>query len=257
MQDREAAEAARGDEAIDLHLELHGLGVHERKGRESVAKRDRGGTGLVGCTCALHEARGRGRQLDPDWDIHSLFHRFQNAADHVFVIGDVGAHILAVHVRARQVQLNGVATYVHDGPGELLPVRHLIIPVGARHDRGDEHAGGVGGLDLFQVRQPQVERLVRNQLPIPRGVRDGIGALIARHVRRHIAGALKDRLGACYVFNVMQTDCFSDNAAPTGLKRAQDLALALGRRCGGQHERIFKLKARKSRRKSVHDSASQ
>ena len=59
----------------------------------------------------------------------------------------------------------------------------LLVAARAGHDRGDQHAIGIGLLDRRRSGQPPVERLVGDQLPVPRGMQRRPRPLLHREVR--------------------------------------------------------------------------
>ena len=243
VQDRQTTQAARGHKPIHLDLELQRFGVHQRQGREGVAQRNARRPRRIGRARRIDKRRGRRRQLDPDRHIHRLGHRRQDGADDILVIGNIRAHVLTVHMRTGHVQLQRVTARAHNGPRQFLPVRHLFRRPGTGHDRSDQHPVGIRGLDLFEIGQPKVQRLIRDQFPIPRRMRHRIGPFHPRDIWLLLACALVDRLGSGHVFHRVQPDGLGDNPAPTGLERLQDLAFAFGRRCRGQDERVNELQA--------------
>ena len=71
---------------------------------------------------------GRGRrQLGPDRDARDLLDDLGDDRDQPLVLADVRAHVLAVHVRTGEVQLEGVGARVLARLGQRLPVRELRV----------------------------------------------------------------------------------------------------------------------------------
>ena len=154
---------------------------------------------------------------------------------------------------ARHVEFNRITADAHNRLCQLAPIIELFLIARPCHDRRDDHAVGVRVLYFFKIREPKLERLVRDQFPIPRRVRHGVGALHARDIWFLFAGALIDRFRASDVFDRMQANRLGDNPAPSGLKRFEDLAFTLSGRRGGQNERIDEIQSCKGRRKfSAH-----
>ena len=82
----------------------------------------------------------RGRELRPDRHRRDFLHDLGDDRDQLLILADVRAHVLAVHVRARQVQLERVRALVLAGLRERLPVRELLVAARAGHDRRDQDA---------------------------------------------------------------------------------------------------------------------
>ena len=95
---------------------------------------------------------------------HLLDRLGDDRAEHL-VLADVRAHVDAVHVRAREVELERVGARVLAGPRQRLPVVQLLVAARAGHDRGDQHLGRVRFLDPREPRDPPVERLVARSAP--------------------------------------------------------------------------------------------
>ena len=74
--------------------------------------------------------------------------------DELGVLADVRAHVRAIHVRTRQVQLERVGAFVLAGLRQRLPMPQLGIAARARHDRRDEHARRMRLLDAARCAAP-------------------------------------------------------------------------------------------------------
>ena len=126
-QNRRPAEAAARHEAVDVHLEL-----------ERFRDRSAESTG----TCSTTRSRRRRREtrralrstmsvvdgvsLAHTGTLRDFFHDLRDDGDLLLVLADVRPHVLAVHVRARQIQLERVGAFVLARLRERLPVRELV-----------------------------------------------------------------------------------------------------------------------------------
>ena len=151
-------------------------------------------------------------------------------------------------MRAREVELERVAPLLLARDGQLLPVPQLRVVARAGHDRRDEHAIGKRRFDPAETRHPPVERLVGDELPVPRGVQRRAGPLLHREPRRIGVRAQELRLRADDVDDRVQTDCLRHDAAPARLERAQDVRLRFGRRRRRQQKRVREANAGERRR---------
>ena len=155
----------------------------------------------------------RRRQLRPHRHLRDFLHDLGDDRDLLLILAEVRAHVLAIHVRARQVQLERIGAGVLAGLGEVLPVRQLLVAARAGHDRRDQHAIRIRLLDALDLRDPPVERLVGDQLPVPRRVQRRLGPLLHRQLAvERRAQELGFRPGD--VGHRVQADRLGDDAAP-------------------------------------------
>ncbi len=237
-QDRRAAQAPARDQALDVHLELERVGVDHGQRGKRVRRDDRVGAATEN-RASLHRdvARG-GRELGPHRHLGDLLYDLGHERAQLLVLADVRAHVLAVHVRAGQVELEPVGARVLAGAREVTPVVELLVAAGAGHDRGDQHAVRVGLLDPLEARDPPVERLVGDELPVPRRVQHALAPAVHGQDAGLGLRARELGLGALHVDDRVHPDRLGDDAAPARLEGAQDVALRLGRRRRGQQERV-------------------
>ena len=94
------------------------------------------------------------------------------------------------------------------------------------------------------ARHPPVERLVGDQLPVPRRVQRRARPLLHRQMRRVRRRAQELRLRTGDVDDRVQADRLGDDAAPAGVERPHDVAVGLGRRRGGEQERVLEPEPR-------------
>ena len=80
----------------------------------------------------LHDVRRRGRQLDPDGDRATAFTAWVETEHRTGSLPTFGAHVHAVHVRAREVELDRVDAGVLDALDQRLPVPELLVVARAR-----------------------------------------------------------------------------------------------------------------------------
>src|SRR5260221_14435901 len=85
-------------------------------------------------------------------------------------------------------------------------------------------------LDAPDSRHPPLQRLVRDQLPIPRAVQGGTRPLLHRHVVVIRGRAEEFRSRADDVHHWMQPDRRAHHAAPARIEGAQNVVLGLRRR---------------------------
>src|SRR4051794_366434 len=99
------------------------------------------------------------------------------------------------------------------------------------------------GLDAADALDPPVERLVGNELPVPRAMERRSISLLHRDVV--VAGRRAEKLGARTddVHDRMQADRLDDDAAPSRIKSAENVVLALGGRGGGEEKGVLELDA--------------
>ena len=247
-QDRRAAEPAARDEPVDVDLELQRGRIDQRNRRERV-RRDDGVRAAEKRRARLGDDVGRRRRdLAPHRNLGDFLDHLRDDGDEPFVLADVRAHVLAIHVRARQVQLEGVRAGILARRRQRLPVPQLAIVAGARHDRRDEDAIRVGLLDPREPRQPPVERLVRDELPVPGRVQRRPRALLHRDLVRVGGGAEELGFRSGNVRDRVQADGLRDHAAPAGVEGTHDVAVGLGRRGRGQQERVLEPEPRERNR---------
>ena len=108
-QDRRAAEAAGRDEAVDVHLEVERLRVDQRQRRERVRRDDGVGAAEKRAARLDDDVGRRRRQLGPDRNLRHFLDDLGDDRHQLLVLADVRSHVGAIHVRARQVQLERVA----------------------------------------------------------------------------------------------------------------------------------------------------
>ena len=75
---------------------------------------------------------GGGRELGPHRNLGDFLHDLRDDGNLLLILADVRSHVLSVHVRAGEVQLERVGAFVLTGLGQILPVRELTIAAGAR-----------------------------------------------------------------------------------------------------------------------------
>ena len=253
-QDRRTAQAAARDAAVDVHLELQRLGVDEWNRRKrvrrahGVAAAPEDGPGFD------DDVAGRGRELGPDGHARDSLHHLGDEGAERLILADVRSHVGPIHVRAGEVQLEAVRAGVLARRGEGAPALELLVVAGSGHDRGDEHARGERLLDALDPRQPPVERLVRDELPVPGRVQHAAAPLVHREDAGLGVIAEELGLGAGDVGDRVHADGLGDDTAPSGLKGVEDVVLGLGRRRRREQERVLEPKARKRHRKiGCHD----
>ena len=96
--------------------------------------------------------------------------------------------------------------------------------------------------------QPPVERLVRDELPVPGGVQHAAAPFVHRQHAGLGVIAEEFRLRSGDVGDRVHADRLRDDAAPAGLERVQDVGLRLGRRRRGEQERILEANPRERHR---------
>src|SRR4029450_12093483 len=89
-----------------------------------------------------------------------FLHHLRDYRNLLLVLADVRAHVLAIHVRAREIELERVSAFVLACLCQRLPVRQLFAAARPGHDRRDENARRERLLDARDARHPPVERLV-------------------------------------------------------------------------------------------------
>ena len=132
-------------------------------------------------------------------------------------------------VRAAEIELDAVAFGLLDAGEDRLP----RLLVAGHHQRDDQRAVGPGALDLLDLLQIDLEVAVGDELDVVERDQPPVGPVDravarARHVDDRRPG-LAERL--------------PHHAAPAGAEGALDIDLAVGRRGGGEPERIGRLDA--------------
>ena len=243
-QDRRTAEPAARDEPVDVDLELQRGRIDQRNRRERVRRHDGVRAAEKRRARLGDDVGGRRRDLAPHRNLGDFLDHLRDDGDEPFVLADVRAHVLAIHVRARQVQLERVRAGILARRRQRLPVPELAVVAGARHDRRDEDAIGVRLLDPREPRQPPVERLVGDELPVPGRVQRRPRALLHRDLVRVGRGAEELGLRSGDVRDRVKADGLGDHAAPARVEGAHDVAVGLGRRGRGQQERVLEPEPR-------------
>jgi hypothetical protein len=227
-QNRRTAETTARHMAVNVHFELQGVGIDQRQRRERIGRHDRIGAAEKRAARLDDDVGRRRGELRPDRHTGDLFHDLRHDRDQLLVLADVRSHVLAIHMRAREVQLQCVRALGLTRLRQRLPVGHFLIAAGARHDRGDENLPRVRLLDARNAWHPPVERLVGDELPVPRRVQHGAAPLLHRQPRRVDAGAQEFRLRPVDVDDRVQADCFGDDTTPPCVERAHDVAVRFG-----------------------------
>ena len=114
-QDRRTAEAAARHQAVDVHLEVERLRIDQRQRRERVRRHDRIGAAAERRARLFDDLGGRRRELRPHRDLRDFLHDLGDDRHLLLILADVRAHVLAIHVRARQVQLERIGAGVLAG----------------------------------------------------------------------------------------------------------------------------------------------
>ena len=110
---------------------------------------------------------------------------------------------------------------------------------------------GIRLLDPRDARHPPVERLVGDQLPVPRRVERRVRAASASRVAARPASTRRNFVfGPAHVDDRVQADRLGDDAAPAGVEGAHDVAVGLGRRRRRQQERVLEPQAGEGRRRA-------
>src|ERR1051325_3172942 len=107
--------------------------------------------------------------------------------------------------------------------GQQLPVVQLLVVARAGHDRGDEDLVGERLLDRLDARQPPVDGLVGDQLPVPPRDARRVGFLVHRQAIAAVLRAEELRLRTLHVHDRMEADGLRDHAAPAGLEGSHDV----------------------------------
>ena len=114
-QDRRTAKAAARHQAVDVHLEVERLRIDQRQRRERVRRHDRIGAAVKRRAGLFGDLGGRRRQLRPHRDLRHFLHDLGDDRHLRLILAEVRAHVLAIHVRARQVQLERIGAGVLAG----------------------------------------------------------------------------------------------------------------------------------------------
>ena len=198
-------------------------------GVDGVDERDGVGAALLGRARRLADVGDVGRQLHDHRHAGVLLAPARDHLDIFRHLADRRAHAALRHaVRAAEIELDRRRRSVSSTCGRMIFQRIL----GARHHQRDDH-GAVGpvALDLLDLAQVDVERPVGDQLDVVEADHALVGGMqraVARadiHDRRVFAQRLPD------------------HAAPARLEGAHDVVFLVGRRRGGQPERIGRLDA--------------
>ena len=149
----------------------------------------------------------------------------------------------------REVQFDRVTPFVLAGDGEILPVLQLRVVPRPGHDRGDKHMLRKRLLDPAEPRHPRIQRLVGNELPVPRGVQRRSRALFHREMRGIGIRAQKLCLGPRDVDDRVQSNGLRHDAAPASLEGSKNVRFRFSWRRRRQQKRILKSNPGKRRRK--------
>ena len=98
---------------------------------------------------------------------------------------------------------------------------------------------GIRLLDSPEARHPPVERLVGDELPVPRRVQRGAGPLLHRQLARFRRGAQELGLRTGDVDHRVQADRLGDDAAPAGVEGAHDVGVRFGGRRRREQKRVL------------------
>ncbi len=179
----------------------------------------------------LHDHRHAGELLAP-------------AGDHLDILRhlpDRRAHVALAHaVRAAEIQFDTVAARLLDEAEDVLPRRLL-----ARHHQAHHH-GAIGpvALHLLDLGEVDRQRAVGDQFDVVEA-----GHPLAVVANRPVtAGHVDDRR--------VLAQRLPHHAAPAGLERADDVVRLVGRRRGGEPERVGRADSREIRRQIGHDGRS-
>ena len=141
--------------AADLRLVAHRHALDGVDGRNSIC------TGKVGPHGRLANLRDVGCHLGDDRYLHAALHVGGIEGYQFWVLPHIAAHARKTHLRAREVQLYGIATC---GLGHLCKLGPLLLEL--PHDGGHDHLRGIVALQPSQNVEVHLVRILRQLLHI-------------------------------------------------------------------------------------------
>src|SRR5471030_3171929 len=239
--DGRAAIAAVRAGVADHRIGDHAVQVQVRDRVDGVDQRDRVGAAVLGRARRRPHVGDVGRELDDD---RQLRVRLAPARDHLDILrhlADGRAHAAFRHaVRAAEIELDAIRAGGFDQRQNIGPQFFFA----RQHQRDDDGAVRPIFFHLRDFTQIDFQRTIGNQLDVIEAEDFAVFAVMRRVARRDVDGGR--------VF----TQRLPHHAAPAGLEGAHHVVGLVGRRRGGQPERIRRFDAAKIDGQISHYAAS-